>query len=109
MALPTSHLHILLVLAQGDSHGYRIMQATDELTAGSVNLRPGALYAALGRLVDDGLIAESGDRPAPELDDDRRRYYRITSQGRQALAADVGRMRAVVTMADSLDLPLGRA
>lgn len=94
--LPESSLHVLLVLAEGDAHGYRIMQTTDALTDGAVRLRPGVLYAALGRLVDDGLIIETEDRPAAELDDRRRRYYRITASGREALGAEIYRLQRLV-------------
>ena len=96
MALPTSHLHILLALADEDRHGYSIMRETEELTSGDVRLGPGALYTALGKLVDQGLIEETDDRPAPDLDDARRRYYRITQTGRAALGVEVGRLQRVV-------------
>jgi DNA-binding PadR family transcriptional regulator len=96
MALATSHLHILLALAEEDRHGYSIMKETEELTGGDVKLGPGALYAALGKLVDQGFIEETDDRPAPDLDDARRRYYRITPSGRSALGVEVGRLQRVV-------------
>lgn len=99
--MPESHLHILLVLADGDAHGYAIMQATEAITAGAVTMRPGALYAALGRLVDAGSIVETDDRPAAELDDQRRRYYRITPAGRQALEAELGRLARLLDHARS--------
>ena len=76
MALPTSHFHILFALAEEDRHGYSIMKETEELTQGDVRLGPGALYAALGKLADQGLIEESEERRAPDLDDARRRYHR---------------------------------
>lgn len=91
-----SNLHILLVLAEGDAHGYRIMRATDSFTRGAMKLRPGVLYAALGRLVDEGLIVETDERPVPELDDQRRRYYRITSEGRHALGVEIQRLDRLV-------------
>lgn len=102
--LPDSHLHVLLVLAQGDAHGYRIMKATEALLpSGSVRLRPGVLYAALGRLVDGGLIVETDERPAEELDDQRRRYYRITSEGRLVLGAEIRRLGQLVNLAVSIE------
>lgn len=101
--LPDSHLHILLVLAEGDAHGYRIMQRADALTSGAVRLRPGVLYTALGRLVDEGLIVETDDRPAAELDDQRRRYYAITDQGREALRAEIRRLERLVHHATTLE------
>lgn len=104
MALPTSHLHILLTLATEDRHGYSIMRETEVLTDGQVKLGPGALYAALGKLVDDGLVVETEERPAPELDDARRRYYRITEAGRAALGLDLQRLNKVIAYARNADL-----
>lgn len=98
-----SQLHVLLVLAEGDGHGYRIMQATDAMTQGAVRLRPGVLYAALGRLADAGLIVETDERPAVELDDQRRRYYRITDAGRGALGSEIRRLARLVNHAVALD------
>jgi DNA-binding PadR family transcriptional regulator len=103
-ALPTSQLHVLVVLAAGDAHGYAIMRTTQALSGGAVALRPGSLYAALGRLVDDGLIVETGERPARELDDERRRYYRITPDGRSRLALELGRLERLVEHARTLRL-----
>ncbi|MEX1124668.1 MAG: PadR family transcriptional regulator [Acidimicrobiia bacterium] len=104
MALPTSHLHILLTLATEDRHGYSIMRETEELTDGQVKLGPGALYAALGKLTDDGLVVETEERPAPELDDARRRYYRITDAGRSALGVELQRLQKVIAYARNSDL-----
>jgi DNA-binding PadR family transcriptional regulator len=106
MALPTSHFHILLSLAGEDRHGYSIMKETEVLTSGEVKLGPGALYAALGKLVDQGLIEESDDRPAPDLDDARRRYYRLTPSGRAALGIELGRLQRVVDHAKRSGLRL---
>ncbi len=104
MALPNSHLHILLTLASEDRHGYSIMRETEELTDGQVKLGPGALYAALGKLVDGGLVVETEERPAPEFDDARRRYYRITDAGRAALGLELQRLAKVMTYARNRDL-----
>jgi DNA-binding PadR family transcriptional regulator len=104
MALPISHFHILLALAEEDRHGYSIMKETEELTQGSVRLGPGALYVALGKLTDQGLIAETEERPAPDLDDARRRYYRITDDGRAALGAELQRLHRVMEHARLTDL-----
>lgn len=109
MSLPESHLHILLVLAEGDAHGYRIMQTTVSMTEGAVKLRPGALYAALGKLVDTGLIGETDERPVAELDDQRRRYYRITPEGREVLGAEIRRLARVVRRATALEPSWGLA
>jgi len=106
MALPTSHLHILLALVSEDRHGYSIMRETEELTDGQVKLGPGALYAALGKLTDDGLVVETEERPAPELDDARRRYYRITDAGRAALGVELQRLQKVISYARNTELGL---
>jgi DNA-binding PadR family transcriptional regulator len=106
MALPNSHFHILLALAGEDRHGYSIMKETEQLTGGEVRLGPGALYAALGKLVDQGLIEETDDRPAPDLDDARRRYYRLTDAGRAALGAELGRLQRVMDHAKRSGLGL---
>lgn len=108
MVLPESHLHVLLVLAEGDAHGYRIMHEVDTMTSGAVGLRPGVLYAALGRLADDGLIIETDERPAAELDDQRRRYYRITDSGRRALGAEIDRLSQLVRHARTVNPAWGR-
>ena len=101
--MPESHLHVLLVLAEADAHGYRIMNTVDTMTAGATRLRAGVLYAGLGRLADAGLIAETDERPAAELDDQRRRYYRITNSGRQALGAEIDRLAQLVRHAQTLN------
>ena len=84
--------YILLVLAEGDRHGYAIMQEASKRSGGALHLGPGTLYAAIGRLLEDGLILELDWRPAPELDDSRRRYYRLTDLGGRALAAEAQRL-----------------
>jgi DNA-binding PadR family transcriptional regulator len=96
MALPASHLQILVTLTGGDLHGYAIMMAA---RAAGEPLGPGALYAALGRLLDGGQIEEADERPAHELDDARRRYYRITPQGRAALVLELDRLHALLERA----------
>jgi DNA-binding PadR family transcriptional regulator len=91
--------HVLLCLADQEQHGYGIMQEVLERTGGKVRLWPATLYGTLKRLLDAELIEESGDRPAAELDDARRRYYRLTRAGKRVLAAEIARledlMRAV--------------
>lgn len=109
MSLPESHLHVLLVLAEGDAHGYRIMHVVDTMTSGAVHLRPGVLYSALGRLADAGLIVETDERPAAELDDQRRRYYRITDAGRHAVGAEIDRLAQLVRHARTLNPVWGSA
>jgi DNA-binding PadR family transcriptional regulator len=88
--------HVLLSLAASDQHGYGIMQEVLDRTGGKVRLWPATLYGTLKRLIDAGLIEESGARPAPELDDARRRYYRLTRLGRRVLAAETARLEDLV-------------
>lgn len=73
------------------------------MTDGEITLRPGVLYATLGRLVDDGSIVETDDRPAADLDDQRRRYYRVTASGRAALGAEVARLARLVDHARRIE------
>ena len=100
MALASSHLHILLSLVSGDRHGYSIMKEAAAISGGDFTLGPGALYLALGKLTDQGLIEEIEERPAPELDDARRRYYRITPVGGAELGAELGRLERIVSYAE---------
>ncbi len=88
--------HVLLSLADQEQHGYGIMQEVLARTAGKVRLWPATLYGTLKRLMDEGLIEESDERPAPELDDARRRYYRLTALGRRVLAAESQRLEDLV-------------
>ncbi len=88
--------HVLLSLADQEQHGYGIMQEVLDRTGGKVRLWPGTLYGTLKRLLDEELIEESDERPAPELDDARRRYYRLTRLGRRVLAAESERLGDLV-------------
>src|SRR6478736_3440022 len=92
----TQWFHIMLSLASGEQHGYGIMQEVLERTAGKVRLWPATLYGSIKRLIEAGLIEESDERPAPELDDARRRYYRLTSLGRRVLNAECERLQELV-------------
>jgi DNA-binding PadR family transcriptional regulator len=92
--------HILLALTDGEKHGYGIMQTVAADTDGKVRIPIGSLYGAIQRMQALGLIEETDERPAPELDDERRRhYYRLTGVGQQALKAEVRRLANAVTMA----------
>lgn len=93
--------HILLALADGEEHGYRIMKEVEERSGGRVRIGPGTLYEAIRRLVKNGLIEESSDRPDPELDDKRRRYYRLTAFGSGVLRAESERLADLVTFVRS--------
>jgi DNA-binding PadR family transcriptional regulator len=92
-------LHVLLALADGERHGYGIMLEVRERTGGRVRLGPGTLYGAIKRLKEGGVIEESGTRPDPEADDERRCYYRLTGFGREVLEAEVERLDGLVRAA----------
>jgi DNA-binding PadR family transcriptional regulator len=96
LPLKANWFHILLSLAGQEQHGYGIMQEVLERTRGKVRLWPATLYGTLKRLIEEGLITESEERPAPELDDARRRYYKLTELGRQVLAAESARLEDLV-------------
>ena len=87
---------ILLTLAGGERHGYGITQDIAGRTSAKMRLEPGNLYRSLRAMLDDGVIEESERRPAPDLDDERRRYYRITPLGRRVAAAEIARLEAVI-------------
>src|SRR6202451_2665904 len=96
LPLKTNWFHILLSLAGEEQHGYGIMQEVLDRTTGKVRLWPASLYGSLKRLIEAGLIEESAERPAPELDDARRRYYKLTELGRQVLDAESARLTELV-------------
>jgi DNA-binding PadR family transcriptional regulator len=91
--------YILLALAGGDRHGYQIMKQVQMDSQGQVTMGTGTLYGSIKRMVADGLIEEADERPDPAEDDERRRYYRLTGQGRQTLAAELQRYDDVVAIA----------
>jgi DNA-binding PadR family transcriptional regulator len=92
-------LHILLALRDGERHGYAIMREVEQLSDGTVKMGPGTLYGSIKRMLADGLIEESDARPDPDLDDQRRRYYRLTGLGARVCDAEVARLRALVERA----------
>jgi DNA-binding PadR family transcriptional regulator len=96
LPLKTQWFHIMLSLAGGEQHGYGIMQEVLERTDGKVRLWPATLYGSIKRLTEADLIEESDARPTPELDDARRRYYRLTSLGRRVLDAESERLQELV-------------
>lgn len=98
LPLRSHWFHILLSLVGGEQHGYGIMQEVLQRTEGKVRLWPATLYGSLKRLIQEGLIVESGARPAPEFDDARRRYYRLTPLGRRVLELESQRLEALVRM-----------
>lgn len=94
--LRTHWFHILLSLADGEQHGYGIMQEVLDRTHGKVHLWPATLYGSIKRLIEADLIVESSKRPAPDVDDARRRYYRLTPLGRRVLDAECDRLQELV-------------
>ena len=88
--------HILLALADRDRHGYAIMQEVERLTDGAARMGPGTLYGTIKRMIASGLLEELDERPDPEIDDERRRYYRATPLGRAVLAAETARMATLL-------------
>lgn len=96
--------HILLAVADEEKHGYAIKREILERSEGKIKLGPGSLYWAIGRLEEAGLIAETSERPDPELDDARRRYYRLTRSGRAALERELETWAEVVAYARSKNI-----
>jgi DNA-binding PadR family transcriptional regulator len=109
LPLPTATFHILLALADEDRHGYAIIQDVEERTGGDLRLSPGTLYRSIQRMLEQGLIVETTERPAPDLDDERRRYYRMTPFGEAVARAELRRIEALVRIARKQGLTPGRA
>src|SRR5687767_15020632 len=95
-SLPPATFHILLSLAEEERHGYAIIKDVESSTGGDLRLSPGTLYRSIQRMLEDGLIVESGRRPARALDDERRRYYRITPNGIAAARAELRRLAEMI-------------
>ena len=93
--------HMLLALTEGERHGYALKRAIFQRTEGKLNLGSGALYGSIDKMLGLGLIEESEERPDPHLDDERRRYYRITALGRRVVEAEATRLRDLVRLAES--------
>ncbi len=107
LPLPASVMHIIVAVAGGEKHGYAIMREVEELSAGAVTMGPGTLYGSIKRMIDQGLLVETEQRPDPALDDERRRYYRLTDLGHRVGAAENARLRRLVSAADARRLGLG--
>jgi DNA-binding PadR family transcriptional regulator len=106
LPLSPAVFHILLSLGEGERHGYALKREIARRTDGKLNLGPGVLYSSIAKLLEQGLIEESNDRPDPHLDDERRRYYRLTAFGRKVAQAEAARMRDLVRLAAThLGLP----
>ena len=99
LPLTTQMLHVLLALADGDKHGYAVIKEVARRTDGAVVLGAGTLYALVKRLLAEGLILETDERPDAALDDERRRYYRLTPFGRSVAIAEVNRLESIVEQA----------
>jgi DNA-binding PadR family transcriptional regulator len=99
--LTAALFNVLLSLADGEKHGYAILKEVDEQTGGEVQLSTGTLYGIIKRLLAEGLIVESRNRPAANEDDARRRYYRLTDQGREVAVAEAVRMEKLIARARS--------
>lgn len=97
--LTPAMFQVLLALADGEKHGYAIIKEVARRTSGRVRLRAGTLYTLLQRFDSDGLIEESVERPDPALDDERRRYYRLTDRGRAVAMAETARFEETLTHA----------
>jgi DNA-binding PadR family transcriptional regulator len=100
LPLSPAVFHILLSLGAGERHGYALKREIAKRTGGKVNLGPAVLYGSIQRLLEQGLIEESAERPDEHLDDERRRYYRATPLGEATLRAETARLRELVEMAE---------
>jgi DNA-binding PadR family transcriptional regulator len=109
LPLPPATFHILLAVADDDRHGYAIIQDVEARTGGALRLSAGTLYRSIQRMLEQGLIVETRDRPAPELDDERRRYYRITTFGRAVANAEASRLAQLLKLARARGFAPGRA
>jgi DNA-binding PadR family transcriptional regulator len=99
LPLTPATFHILLALADRERHGYHIMREVEERTEGKVRLGPGTMYGSIKRMLIDGWIEETEERPDPDLDDERRRYYRLTDFGYRVASAEAERLERLVKSA----------
>src|SRR5712691_2110535 len=109
LPLPPAAFHVLMSLADDDRHGYAIIQDVAARTGGELKLSAGTLYRSIQRMLDQGLIVETRDRPAPEDDDERRRYYRITPLGATTAKTEARRLSQLVRMARAAGFVPGKA
>jgi DNA-binding PadR family transcriptional regulator len=98
-SLSSTAFHVLLAIGPEERHGYAIMREIERMTGGATKPGPGGIYTTIRRLLDDGLIEESDERPDADMDDQRRRYYRLTGTGRAAVSAETRRMQTLVRAA----------
>ena len=99
LPLPPATFHILVALADEDRHGYAVIKDVAARTGGTLKLSPGTLYRSVDRMVQQGLIRETSSRPARDMDDERRRYYRITPFGRDVAMAEARRLAQMLELA----------
>jgi DNA-binding PadR family transcriptional regulator len=104
LPLTPTVLHVLLALADGDKHGYAIIKEVRRRTDGEVELGASSLYAVLKRLLADDVVSETDERPDPSLDDERRRYYRLTRFGHAVVIAELQRLESVIMQARAKQL-----
>lgn len=109
LPLPTATFHILLALRTEEKHGYAIMRDVEALSNGAVKIGPGTMYGSIKRMLAEGLIEESDERPDPDVDDERRRYYRCTAFGATVCAAEVARLTTLLENAGLAVPGFGRA
>jgi DNA-binding PadR family transcriptional regulator len=109
LPLPPATFHILLSVAEGDRHGYAIIQDIAARTNGELHMSAGTLYRSIQRMQDQGLIVESRHRPEPEEDDERRRYYQITPFGSAVARAEAGRLAQLIRLARARGIAPERA
>lgn len=109
LPLPPATFHILMALTNEDRHGYGIIQDVSARTGGALKLSAGTLYRSIQRMLEQGLIVEARERPGPELDDERRRYYRITEFGTEVGHAEARRLAQLVKLARARGFEPGRA
>jgi len=109
LPLPPATFHILMSVAEDDRHGYAIIQDVAARTRGELKLSAGTLYRSIQRMLEQGLLIEPRDRPSPEEDDERRRYYRITPYGSAVARADARRLTQLVKLARESGFAPGRA
>src|SRR5881628_239840 len=109
LPLQAATFHILVALADDDRHGYAIIHDVAARTNGAIRLSAGTLYRSIQRMLEEGLIVETRDRPSPEDDDERRRYYRITPEGASAAKAEARRLTQLVKMARAAGFAPGKA
>ncbi len=101
LPLPLPVFHMLLALTEGERHGYALKREILHRTGGALNLGSGALYGSINKMLEQELIEESEERPDSHLDDERRRYYRITSLGMRVAQAEAARLRQLIRLADN--------